>query len=67
MNVLLITQLLRKLGSWTHKPRYFFTAQVWLFVVSLPTNRPKSICDRCVINLLTSLNLLSRLINALLV
>ena len=47
MCVLLITQLLRGVGRWARKP---VSHTSWVAVVT-PTDRPKSVRNRCVIEL----------------
>ena len=47
MCVLLIARLLRGVGSWARKP---FNHTSWMAVVT-PTGRPKSVHNRCIIEL----------------
>ena len=47
MCVLLITQLVRGLGRWARK---LVNHTSWVAVVS-PTDRPMSVCNRCLIEL----------------
>ena len=47
MCVLLITRLLRGVGMWARKP---VNHTSWVALVT-PTDRPKSVCNRCLIEL----------------
>ena len=47
MRVLLITRLLRRVGRWARKS----ISHTSLVAVVTPTDRPKSVCNRCVIEL----------------
>ena len=55
MCVLLITRLLRGVGSWARKP---VNHTSWVAVVT-PTDRPKSVRNRCLIELFVTLFMLS--------
>ena len=55
MYVLLITRLLRLVGRWARKP---VNHTSWVAVVT-PTDRPKSVRNRCVIELFVALFMLS--------
>ena len=55
MYVLLITRLLRGVGRWTRKP---VNHTSWVAVVT-PTDRPKSVRNRCLIDLFVALFVLS--------
>ena len=55
MGVLLITRLLRGVGRWARKP---VNHTSWMAVVT-PTDRPKSVRNRCLIELLVALFVLS--------
>ena len=48
MCVILITRLLQGVGRWARKPVKHTS---WVAVVT-PTNHPKSVCNRCLIELL---------------
>ena len=55
MCVLLITRLLRGVGRWARKP---VNHTSWVAVVT-PTDRPKSVRNRCLIELFVALLMLS--------
>ena len=55
MCVLLITRLLRGVGRWARKPVNHTSS----LAVVTPTDRPKSVCNRCLIELFVALFVLS--------